>query len=333
MNGGSIGADLSGMTGAAAARRRKAWGAARRALEEKGGRSGPCGYTPHWRGDLPWRLMRWAVTLLVSLLGLYRRGIRNALELHLVALELSWSGLPPAFDGYRVLHLSDTHFDALPALTEALTALLDGLEVDLVVLTGDFCVGMGGAFDRLSQSIADALGAVRSRDGRLAVLGDHDPADVVEALESRDIRVLTNDSVNLDRADQRIVITGLDDVHRFYTDEAREALIAQREGFRVALVHSPEVADLAADAGYSLYLCGHTHGGQICLPGGRPIVTLLTRCRFAAAGLWRLRDMMGYTSRGIGVAAPPVRFNCRGEAVVITLRRSNDLMEQMTSTP
>ncbi|MFI4989017.1 MAG: hypothetical protein ACHQF3_16445, partial [Alphaproteobacteria bacterium] len=75
---------------------------------------------------------------------------------------------------------------------------------------------------------------MKSRDGRLAVLGDHDPADVVAALERRGIRVLTNDSVTLDRAQQRIVITGLDDVHRFYTDAAREALFAHSRGFGVA---------------------------------------------------------------------------------------------------
>ncbi|MFI4989018.1 MAG: metallophosphoesterase [Alphaproteobacteria bacterium] len=77
----------------------------------------------------------------MTLLGLYRRGVRNALELHLTTLELSWPSLPPAFDGYRVLHISDTHLAALPALSEALALLLNGLEVDLVVLTGDFCVG------------------------------------------------------------------------------------------------------------------------------------------------------------------------------------------------
>jgi predicted MPP superfamily phosphohydrolase len=89
-------------------------------------------------------------------------------------------------------------------------------------------------------------------------------------------------------------------------------------------VHSAEVADDADAAGYALYLCGHTHGGQICLPGGRPLVTHLKRCRHAASGLWRQGRMVGYTSRGLGVSDLPMRFNTRGEVVVITLRRSTD---------
>ena len=79
---------------------------------------------------------------------------------------------------------------------------------------------------------------------------------------------------------------------------------------------------LAAAAGCALYLCGHTHGGQICLPGGRPILTHLTRCRHLASGRWQCGAMTGYTNRGIGVSGPPLRFNCSGEAAVITLRRS-----------
>ncbi len=87
-------------------------------------------------------------------------------------------------------------------------------------------------------------------------------------------------------------------------------------------MHSAEVADDADEAGYALYLCGHTHGGQISLPGGRPLVTHLKRCRHAASGLWRQGRMTGYTSRGVGVSDLPLRFNTRGEVVVITLRRS-----------
>jgi predicted MPP superfamily phosphohydrolase len=82
------------------------------------------------------------------------------------------------------------------------------------------------------------------------------------------------------------------------------------------------MADYAARAGYALYLCGHTHGGQVCLPGGKPVVTHLARCRRAARGLWQWGGMTGYTTTGLGVSGPPLRFNCPGEAALITLRRS-----------
>jgi predicted MPP superfamily phosphohydrolase len=82
------------------------------------------------------------------------------------------------------------------------------------------------------------------------------------------------------------------------------------------------MADHAAAAGYALYLCGHTHGGQICLPGGRIVFSQLVRCRHAASGLWHEGNMVGYTTTGLGVSPPTVRFNVRGEAALITLRRS-----------
>ena len=81
-------------------------------------------------------------------------------------------------------------------------------------------------------------------------------------------------------------------------------------------------ADHASAVGCALYLCGHTHGGQICLPGGRPVFTQLVRCRHGASGVWRQADMVGHTSTGLGVSPPILRFNCRGGAAVITLRRT-----------
>jgi predicted MPP superfamily phosphohydrolase len=159
-------------------------------------------------------------------------------------------------------------------------------------------------------------------DRRLAVLGNHDPTDMAGELEKLGFEVLLNSSTILKRGNEQIVVTGLDDVHRFFTPDALSALLEAPEGFRITLVHSAEVADHAAAAGYALYISGHTHGGQICLPGGRPIVTHLRRCRHAAVGTWNEGRMIGYTSRGLGVGNVPLRFNCPGEVSVITLRRS-----------
>ncbi|HYD05474.1 MAG TPA: metallophosphoesterase, partial [Reyranella sp.] len=110
-------------------------------------------------------------------------------------------------------------------------------------------------------------------------------------------------------------------VHNFYDPAARRALEERYDGFRIALVHSGEMADYAAAAGVGLYLCGHTHGGQICLPGGRVVFTQLVRCRHAATGVWHEGAMVGHTSPGLGVSPPTLRFNCRGGATLITLRR------------
>ena len=150
------------------------------------------------------------------------------------------------------------------------------------------------------------------------------------------IRVLANETITIQRNDTAIAVTGLDDVHAYWSPMTDECLSdLQRDGppFRLALVHSPEYAAEAATAGCALYLCGHTHGGQICLPGGRPIFTQLVRNREFARGLWRCGRMVGYTSSGAGLAAAlPVRVNAPGEVTVFTLRSGQRPVE-LPETP
>ncbi len=263
-----------------------------------------------------------------------RRGMRNALTPRLTRQPLLLPNLPAAFDGFRILHLSDLHFGTLPGLETAIRSLIVDQPVDLAIITGDLshrCIRSHhvrfqstlAALDRLWKSI-------RSSEGLMMVLGNNDSADLVPHLEKRGVRLLIDETVSLRRERDAIYLTGLDDVHRFRTPMAETALMEKpfddrmAEPFRIALVHSPEIADVAARAGFSLYLCGHSHGGQICLPGGRPIVTHLSKpFRHLAAGPWRFEGMLGYTSRGAGVSVPPWRFNCPGEVALLTLVKAD----------
>ncbi len=299
---------------------REIWEERRRAIERLGRSFTPEGSRSDWQSAL-FGYGAIAFECAARLLGFHGRGRRNALDPRLVEIAFSFPDLPPAFEGYRILHLSDTHFDCLPELAEIARALVSGLEVDLLALTGDIQGSKRAAFAESTAPLRRLIEAVRVTDRKLAVLGNHDPAAMAGVLERSGLEVLLNRSVVVERDGQRLVVTGLDDVHRFYTPAAARALADAPDGFRLALVHSGEMADHAAAAGTSLYLCGHTHGGQICLPGGRPIFTRLRRCRFAARGEWRLGPMVGYTSAGLGVGDVSLRFNCRGEIAVISLRR------------
>lgn len=299
---------------------RAAWEARRRELERSPYRSTPDG-ARHRR--------LWGVFESVSHLadwglwsvGLHARGVRNALDLRANDFEIGFPDLPPAFDGYRILHVSDTHLDELPALAPRAAELVRRLPADLLALTGDYRARTKGPFAHSIALLKPLLDAVDAPEGRFALLGNHDSADMVAPLEALGLRVLLNETTTLRRGADALHITGVDDVHYFYTDHARWALRDAPAGFRVALVHSPELADVAAEAGFGLYLCGHTHGGQVCLPGGRPVIAHLTRCRAFAKGRWRCGDMQGYTSEGLGVSGAPLRFNSRGEVARITLRR------------
>ena len=255
---------------------------------------------------------------------LHHRGRRNALDIQLVDRSVWLPDLPPAFDGYRILHLSDTHLDCLPELARVAARLLDGVEVDLLALTGDIHGHHRSPLAASTGPLAEVIGAVRVKDRRLAVLGNHDPADMAEALEELGFMVLINQSTMLSRQGQNIVVTGLDDVHRFYTPDALRAL-SQSPGGSASRSSIRPKSPIMRRRRDMLYLCGHTHGGQICLPGGRPIVTHLRRCRHAGVGAWSSGRMLGYTSRGLGVGDVPLRFNSRGEVSIITLRRLVDV--------
>jgi hypothetical protein len=296
------------------------WAIRRRAIETGRHWSSPNGLRARWHHG--------AFSLLLNLLGgafaltpWHARGVRNALDLELTRLELQVAGLPSAFDGYRILHVSDSHLDILPVLADIAARLLDGVEVDLLAITGDVHGRDGHPLSGSVGPLKRALSGIAVRDRRLAVLGNHDPVEMIEALEALGIETLVNRTTTLSRGDAVLHVTGLDDVHSFYSPAAQAALDRKIDGCRIALVHSPEMADRAASAGCSLYLCGHTHGGQVCLPGGRPVFTQLVRFRHAASGLWREGEMIGYTSPGLGVAPPTLRFNSRGGAALITLRR------------
>jgi len=297
------------------------WATRRRAIEDSRylvNRAGPYG---RWR-KLAFRLVVRVLDGTLRRTTLFARGRRNALDLKKVELELELPGLPRAFDGYRILQLSDTHLDHLPELAAVARTLLHGVEVDMLAVTGDVHGHPRAPIEHSAALLMEALAGIRVSGPRLAVLGNHDPASMVDVLERKGFDVLVNRSILLQRGDDALRVTGLDDVHSFYTEAAVAALGDHDGEFRIALVHSAEVADDADAAGYALYLCGHTHGGQICLPGGRPLVTHLKRCRHATSGLWRQGRMIGYTSRGVGVSDLPLRFNTRGEVVVITLRRA-----------
>lgn len=297
------------------------WAAHRRGIERSSHWISPAGRRSRWRKALFNRLLA-TFALALRLTPLQARGRRNALDLRRVDMEVALPGLPPSFDGYRILQISDTHLDVLPELVDAARHVLAGVEVDLLALTGDIHGSPSAPSAYSVELLMQALQDVRVGGPRLAVLGNHDSVEMAALLEDRGFDVLVNRSQVIERGGERLRVTGLDDVHNFYTDAARTALTDHDGECRIALVHSAEMADFADEAGYVLYLSGHTHAGQICLPGGRPVITQLARCRHAAAGLWRQGRMTGYTSAGLGVSEPSVRFNCRGEVTIITLRRA-----------
>ena len=147
-----------------------------------------------------------------------------------------------------------------------------------------------------------------------AVLGNHDSITMVPDLEALGIRVLLNECVAINRGQASIYLAGVDDAHFYRADNIEKAAAGIPQGcVSVLLSHTPEIYSQAAHTGFDLMLSGHTHGGQICLPGGLPILLEADLPRAFGAGAWRHAGMAGYTSVGTGSSVVPVRFNNRPE--------------------
>jgi uncharacterized protein len=257
-------------------------------------------------------LIQVMIEVALRVTGTYWWGRANAGKVQLRRNTVRLPNLPSAFDGFTILHLSDLHADISgPAMRRTAELVLD-LDYDLCVLTGDYrgrthgdCMPCLEGVARLRQEL---------RGDIYAVLGNHDSIAMVPHLEALGIRTLLNECFAIRRGPASIYLAGVDDAHFYRADNIEKAAEDIPPGHvSVLLSHTPEIYRQAAHAGFALMLSGHTHGGQICLPGGIPILLEADLPRAFGAGAWRHAGMAGYTSVGAGSSVVPVRFNNRPE--------------------
>jgi predicted MPP superfamily phosphohydrolase len=251
--------------------------------------------------------------------GLYWRARRNAERVTVRQHEPKFPTLPKSFDGYAILHISDMHVEMSQAAMEHLIKIVHGMSYDLCVLTGDYRAKTFGPFDEALRGVEKVRAYLRPPI--FGVLGNHDTVQMVPRLEAMGIRMLLNECEVLARGDGRIHLAGVDDAHFYKADNIEKAASQiPSDEFSILLSHTPEIYRQAAHANFNLMLCGHTHGGQLCLPGSIPIKLEAALPRRMGAGAWEYNDMIGYTSRGAGSSVVPVRLNCPPEITLHRLR-------------
>jgi predicted MPP superfamily phosphohydrolase len=249
------------------------------------------------------------------------QGQRNALDLQVRERIVPVPGLPAELDGLRILQLSDLHLDGLPGLGANTARRIAGHAFDLAVLTGDYRYHTTGTYAQVEAELADLIPALSCRFGVYGILGNHDFIEMVPLLQRLGVRMLVNEAVRLGEGDGSLWLVGLDDPHFYGMHDFRRALSGvPADAARLLLVHSPEVIPEAAAHGFRVYLCGHTHAGQICLPNGAPIMVNARCPRRFAAGAWQSDGVAGYTSAGVGGSGVVVRFFCPPEGVIHVLR-------------
>ena len=244
--------------------------------------------------------------------GLYWRGVGNAAKVEVRHNRIASPHLPRAFDGYTVLQLSDLHVEMSESAMRRVIALVRELKYDICVLTGDYRGDTYGPYDTTLAGMAKIRAALNGLV--YGVLGNHDTICLVSGLEEMGIKMLLNESETVEHAGERIHLAGIDDAHFYQMDNIEKAAAAiPHDEFSILISHTPEIYRQAAHADFNVLLSGHTHGGQICLPGGIPITLDSVLPRSMGSGPWRHHDMIGYTSVGAGVCMVPVRFNCPPE--------------------
>jgi predicted MPP superfamily phosphohydrolase len=263
------------------------------------------------------RLVARLIEVLLKGTGTYGRGIRNAANVELRHNVVPLARLPAAFNGFSILHLSDLHCDTSERAIPRVAETLHRISYDVCVITGDYRGRTYGPFEPCLRAFAALRSTIRGQV--YGILGNHDSIWMLPHLEQMGIRMLMNEAIALERDGARIHLAGIDDAHFYRTDNIEKAAEKiPHDECSILLSHTPEIYRQAAHAGFDLMLSGHTHGGQICLPGGFPLTLASVLPRRLGAGLWRHQDMLGYTSVGAGTALVPVRFNCPPE---ITLHR------------
>ncbi len=264
-----------------------------------------------------WYSIHSVIRNVLKLSGLYWRGRKNAERIVLNKNTILSPKLPRLFDGFIILHISDTHVDMNQRAMQRLADLVTGLQYDACVLTGDFRGKTFGAYDAALKGMARLVAHLKQPV--YGVLGNHDTIQMLPGLEAMGVRMLQNECELINRRDQSIYLAGIDDAHYFRVDNIEKAASQIPDGaFAILLSHTPEIYRQAAHAGFDLLLSGHTHGGQICLPGSIPITLDSVLPRRMGAGSWQYGNMLGYTSVGAGSSVVAVRYNCPPE---ITLHR------------
>jgi len=259
--------------------------------------------------------------------GLYWRGLRNAAKVQLRQNVIRAPQLPAAFEGFTILQLTDLHVDMSEAAMARVIQLVNDLRYDVCILTGDYRGQTWGPYHAALAGMAKVCAAL---NGPIyGVLGNHDTILMVPGLEQMGVTMLLNEADVIERGGQRLHLAGVDDAHFYRMDNIEKAADSiPHEEFSILVTHTPEIYRQAAHADFDVLLSGHTHGGQICLPGGIPITLSAVLPRRLGSGAWRHHEMIGYTAVGAGSSVVPVRFNCSPEITLHRLSRESGTPDQ-----
>ena len=253
-----------------------------------------------------------------------KKGKFNEKEFEMVTIPLKTDKIGEEFDNYTIIQLTDIHLGQWITKEKlvGIVKLINKEKPDLIVLTGDYIsYDTGKCLDELEESLKE----LKSRDGIISVLGNHDhwinPIKVKRSLEKCNIINLENEVYTIYKNNSKLQIAGVDSITYNKDDIGRIVERLDMNYPAIMLAHEPDFADTTSTIdSFILQLSGHSHGCQINIP---KVGTPIRGKNFLKypSGKYKIKNMIQYTSRGIGTNAFWLRINCPPEITKIILKK------------
>jgi uncharacterized protein len=257
--------------------------------------------------------------------SVYARGVEPR-WFELKTIEITIAGLNPAFEGYKIVQLSDIHARSgimNRQQLEKVASIVNQQQPDLIALTGDYITDRP---EKAEEMLTNAFSQLKATDGVVAIMGNHDREHTTLPLErafaKAKVNFLNNAVHSIDRNGNKLNIAGVDDVYFNLANLPQTISQLPETGTNILLAHEPDFVDLAADTHkFGLQLSGHSHGGQIVIPF-LPRFTALLAKKYIS-GYYQVDQTQLYVSAGVGTSSIlQARFNCRPEISVIVLHQA-----------
>lgn len=248
----------------------------------------------------------------------------NPKNIDLVEIDIELDNLGWNFHNYRILNLCDIHLGQWinPEYLNDLIDYINTLNYDLITLTGDY---VSYVIDGYDKALKESFSKLEGRDGKFGVFGNHDHwmgSDKLNKIfKDSEIVNLNNDVVMLERDGEKVNLAGVDSC-TVCADNLDKVLAKLNNSYpTILLAHEPDFAKESSQTGkIDLQISGHSHGGQLIIPKFETTPFRGPNSTKYPVGLYRVNDMIQYTSKGLGTNSFRIRINCKPEITIITLK-------------
>lgn len=247
-----------------------------------------------------------------------------------VNVDIELNNLDLAFNNYKIINLTDIHIGQWlnPEYLEGVVEYVNTLKPDMITLTGDY---VSYILEGYEEDLKKSFKKLKAKDGKLAVLGNHDhwlgASEIRNILKKADVKDLSNDVYTLKKSEKNdnheklLNIAGVDS----YTVGADNLYSVLKklpnQGAAILLAHEPDFAKISSESGrFGLQISGHSHGGQFIIPGTNIAPFRGPKSTRYPVGKYKVKNMIQYTSRGLGTNTFWMRINCKPEITLFHLK-------------